>query len=186
MKFKTSQQELNRALTFVSRAVTARSTMPITERNSPRRGRKRNAYNDSFRHGSQHREKNRRNRIGARIYRPAGEAFTDIIRKLPSEDVEITLGEHNSVSIRTSLSEFRIVGMPADEFPDIGTVSENRKITVDRSVFREMIRETSFAASADESKGVIVGVLIEMRGRFYHHGRSRRFPHGGGIRKDGK
>ena len=90
-------------------------------------------------------------KIGVTVSEPGSivlpaKLFTDIIRKLPSEDVEITLGEHNSVSIRTSLSEFRIVGMPADEFPDIGTVSENRKITVDRSVFREMIRETSFAA----------------------------------------
>lgn len=166
MKFKTSQQELNRALTFVSRAVTARSTMPILKGillAADESGTLTMTASDM--------DLSIEKKIGVAVSEPGSivlpaKLFTDIIRKLPSEDVEITLGEHNSVSIRTSLSEFRIVGMPADEFPDIGTVSENRKITVDRSVFREMIRETSFAASADESKGVIVGVLIEMRDGF--------------------
>ncbi len=166
MKFKTSQQELNRALTFVSRAVTARSTMPILKGillAADESGALTMTASDM--------DLSIEKKIGVSVSEPGAvvlpaKLFTDIVRKLPSEDVEITLGEHNNVLIRTSLSEFQIIGMPADEFPDIGTVSENRKITVDREVFREMIRETSFAASVDESKGVIVGVLIEMRDGF--------------------
>jgi DNA polymerase-3 subunit beta len=89
--------------------------------------------------------------------------FTEIIRKLPNEYINIESGEFSNVTVSTSSSEFKIVGMTADEFPEIGTVNENRKISVNRDIFREMIKKTSFAASIDESKGVIVGVLIEMR-----------------------
>ena len=125
MKFKTSQQELNRALTFVSRAVTARSTMPILKGillAADESGTLTMTASDM--------DLSIEKKIGVTVSEPGSivlpaKLFTDIIRKLPSEDVEITLGEHNSVSIRTSLSEFRIVGMPADEFPDIGTVPGN-------------------------------------------------------------
>jgi len=91
--------------------------------------------------------------------------FTEIIRKLPDEEINISLEEYNNVSIRTSGSEFKIVGMEADEFPEMENVSEdaNERISFDIETFREMIKKTSFAASTDESKGVIVGVLIEMR-----------------------
>lgn len=163
MKFKTSQPELNRALTFVSRAVTTRSTMPILK------GILLKADSDgTLTMTASDMDLSIEKKISVSVSEPGdivlpAKLFTDIIRKLPSEDVEVALEEHSSVSIRTSLSEFRIVGMPADEFPDIGTVSENRRIAVNRDVFREMIRKTSFAASIDESKGVIVGVLIEMR-----------------------
>ena len=163
MKFTTSQQDLNKALAFVSKAVTARSTMPIlkgillsvdetgtltmTASDMDLSIEKKMAVTDAQ---------------PGTIVLPA-KLFTDIIRKLPAEPVEIALGEYNNVSIRTSLSEFKIIGMPADEFPEIGSVAENRKISVNRDIFKDMIRKTSFAASLDESKGVIVGVLIEMR-----------------------
>ncbi len=163
MKFQTSQQELNRALAFVSKAVTARSTMPILKGillAADESGTLTMTASDM--------DLSIEKKMNVSVLEPGSivlpaKLFTDIVRKLPSENVEIALGEHNSVTIRTTLSEFRIVGMAADEFPDIGTVSENRKISIDREIFREMIRETSFAASIDESKGVIVGVLIEMR-----------------------
>ena len=35
-------------------------------------------------------------------------------------------------------------------------------ITFDKAILKEMIRKTSFAASVDESKGVITGILIEL------------------------
>ncbi len=53
--------------------------------------------------------------------------------------------------------------MLPDEFPEIETVNEDNKVLFNREIFKEMIRKTSFSASTDESKGIIVGVLIEMR-----------------------
>ena len=161
MKFKTS--ELNKALNFVSKAVTTRSTMPIlkgillkvtadgklimTASDMDLSIEKTIAVSDAEE---------------GTIVLPA-RLFTDIIRKLPNEIISISSGQFSDVIISTSSSEFKIIGMIADEFPEIGTVNETQKISINREIFREMIRKTSFAASTDESKGVIVGVLMEMR-----------------------
>lgn len=163
MKFKIAQPELNKALNFVSKAVTSRSTMPVLKgilMKVTSEGKLIMTASDmdlsiektmqvtDFEEGA--------------VVLPA-KLFTDVIRKLPDENITVTLGDYNNVSIKTSLSEFKIIGMMPDEFPEIGTVNETRKIKINRDTFREMIRKTSFAASIDESKGVIVGVLMEMR-----------------------
>ena len=163
MKFKTSQSELNKALNFVSKAVTTRSTMPILKGillNVTSEGKLVLTASDmelsiektipvtDFEEGS--------------IVLPA-RLFSDIIRKLPNETVSIEQKEFSNVAISTFSSEFNIVGMSPEEFPELGTVNETDKISINREFFKEMIRKTSFAASIDESKGVIVGVLIEVR-----------------------
>jgi hypothetical protein len=86
----------------------------------------------------------------------------DIIRKLPDEDVVVEQKEDGTVSIRTSASEFSILGLPADEFPEIGQIDDVKKINLNKEILKEMIRKTSFSASVDESKGIIVGVLIDL------------------------
>jgi len=88
--------------------------------------------------------------------------FSDIIRKLPNEDILIEEQENNNIVIKCLASEFTIVGQPADEFPNIGEINEEKKLSLEKDILKEMIKKTSFAASIDESKGIIVGVLIEM------------------------
>ena len=88
--------------------------------------------------------------------------FTDIIRKLPNEEIEVELFDNNNVKIKCCASEFVIIGQPAEEFPNIGEIKQNNAISLEKDLFRDMIRKTAFSASIDEAKGVIVGVLIEM------------------------
>ncbi|MEL7654355.1 MAG: DNA polymerase III subunit beta, partial [Bacillota bacterium] len=88
--------------------------------------------------------------------------FSDIIRKLPNEEIQIEEQENNTIVIKCLASEFTIVGQPADEFPNIGEINEEKKLVLEKDLLKEMIKKTSFAASIDESKGIIVGVLIEM------------------------
>lgn len=163
MKFKTTQSELNKALNFVSRAVTTKSTMPILKGiliKVTNEGKLTLTASDMDL--SIEKTINVDEAEEGSIVLPA-KLFSDIVRKLPDKNINIYSGEYNNVSIETSSSEFKIIGMMADEFPEIGTVSEDKKIAFKKELFKEMIRKTSFAASIDESKGVIVGVLIEMR-----------------------
>jgi DNA polymerase-3 subunit beta len=88
--------------------------------------------------------------------------FGDIIRKLPNEPITIEKIEENNILIRCSSSEFTIVGLSPDEFPNIGEIENTHKIILDKDIFRDMIKKTVFSASIDESKGIIVGSLIEM------------------------
>ena len=88
-------------------------------------------------------------------------------QKLPNEDILISCDESGTVLIKTSFSEFNVVSFPTDEFPEIGNKEEgSESITLDRDIFREMIRKTAFAASVDESKGVLTGILTEIDEEF--------------------
>ena len=89
--------------------------------------------------------------------------FGDIIRRLPNEDILVEEIEEGNIVIKSSSSEFKIVGLSAEEFPGIGEIEENSDtVYLKKEEFKDMIRKTSFSASIDESKGVIVGVLLEM------------------------
>ena len=88
--------------------------------------------------------------------------FGDIIRKLPDETITIEEND-GKVNIKCSNSEFNIIGLSSDEFPNINPNEENEeKILFNKELLKDMIKKTAFSASIDENKGVITGVLIEM------------------------
>lgn len=163
MKFSCSQQNLSKALNVVSKAVTARTTIPILK------GILLKVNEDGILvMGASDLDLSIETRFEV-DRAEAGEIvvqaklFADIIRKLPSSEVTIEQNGENVV-IKCASSEFNIVGMPSDEFPKISTeVDKNERIAFEKELLKEMIRKTSFAASIDEARGVITGVLVEMK-----------------------
>ena len=89
--------------------------------------------------------------------------FTDLVRKLPSGDILIATDEKNVVSIKTEQSEYDLQGKEEEEFPRIDSDEEGKQIRIDKEDIRDLIEGTAFAASTDESRGVITGVLFEMK-----------------------
>lgn len=162
MKFSCNQQILSKALNTVSKAVTSRTTIPILKGillEATADGHLKLAASDL--------DLSIEKTIPVSVSEEgsivvSAKLFSDIIRKLPSEEVEIEEEEKNTITVRCLSSEFSIVGQPADEFPHIGAIKEEKKIRIAKELLREMIRKTSFSASIEESKGIIVGVLIEM------------------------
>lgn len=166
MKFCITQKEFNQSLGFVSRAVAVRSTdnihkgilltvkdhiLTLTASDTHFTIEKKVPVTDSE-DGS--------------VVLMAG-LLTDIIRKLPDGEILVSLTQENEDSmvatIKNDYSRFRMIGMSPDSFPlPDDTTGSTRKIIINRHHFRDMIRKTSFAASLDESRGVIVGVLIEL------------------------
>ncbi|MDR0854214.1 MAG: DNA polymerase III subunit beta [Clostridiales Family XIII bacterium] len=90
--------------------------------------------------------------------------FADIIRKLPAGDIVISTDEKNGVKIKTEHSDFDLAGIEEEEFPRIESGEDGEKISIDKNSFREMIAGTAFAASLDESRGIITGLLYEIGG----------------------
>ena len=162
MKFSCSQQNLSKALNTVSKAVTSRTTIPILkgillEVNQ----------DNTLTLSASDLDLSIEKKIDISAQQPgsvvvSAKLFSDIIRKLPNEEVQIEELENSTIVIQCLSSEFTIVGQPADEFPNIGEIKEEQKLSLDKDILKEMIKKTSFAASIDESKGIIVGVLIEM------------------------
>lgn len=162
MKFTCQQQVLSKALNVVSKAVTSRTTIPLLK------GFLLQASADQTltiaasdlnltieKKINIHVEKEGALVVSARL-------FGDIIRKLPNEEIEIEEKENQQILIRCRSSEFTIVGQPAEEFPHIGEIHGNEPISLNRDLLKEMIKRTAFAASIDETRGIIVGVLLEM------------------------
>lgn len=162
MKFSCSQQALSKALNTVSKAVTSRTTIPILK------GILLEADSDNtLILSASDLDLSIEKKIEVTVEDPgsvvvSAKLFSDIIRKLPNEEVQIEELENNNIVIKCLASEFTIVGQPADEFPNIGEINLDQKLSLDKDILKEMIKKTSFAASIDESKGIIVGVLIEM------------------------
>ena len=151
MKFTCNQQILAKALNTVSKAVSNRTTIPILKGIMIKA-----TEEGSLILTASDLEISIKKEIEADVAEPGAfvvmaKLFGDIIRKLPNEDILISEEEGGNVLIKTSFSEFNVVAFPTDEFPEIG-----------RNIFREMIRKTAFAASVDESKGVLTGILTEI------------------------
>ena len=167
MKFTCNQQILAKALNTVSKAVSNRTTIPILKGIMIKA-----TEEGSLILTASDLEISIKKEINADVQEPGAivvmaKLFGDIIRKLPNEDILISCDESGTVLIKTSFSEFNVVSFPTDEFPEIGNKEEgSESITLDRDIFREMIRKTAFAASVDESKGVLTGILTEIDEEF--------------------
>lgn len=162
MKFTCNQQILTKAINTVSKAVTNRTTIPILK------GILLKAKDGKLILTASDLDLSIEKVIEANIIEEGeivvlSKLFGEIIRKLPNENINFDLQEGNTLVMECSTSQFNIVCFPSDEFPNIGVVEATGKIALNRELFKEMIRKTAFAASVDESKGVIVGVLIELQ-----------------------
>jgi DNA polymerase-3 subunit beta len=162
MKFSCEQQKLTKALNVVSKAVTSRTTIPILK------GIMLEVTSDGkLTMSASDLDISIQNTIDIDVQEAGAvivmaKLFGDIIRKLPSTEINIESDEDNNVTIKCQNSEFKIVGMSTDEFPSVNMVSESSdSIRFNKSELKKMIDKTSFAASVDEARGVITGVLIE-------------------------
>ncbi|MGF6376392.1 DNA polymerase-3 subunit beta [Clostridiales Family XIII bacterium PM5-7] len=163
MKFKCNQQVLTKALNIVSKAVTSRTTIPILKgillEVSEDNQLKMSASDLDI---TIEETIEVTDAVAGSIV-VQSKLFGDIIRKLPNDTISIELIDGN-VMIQCMNSEFSIVGLSADEFPSIKNIDEpSEYITFQKSTLKDMIKKTSFAASVDESKGVITGILIELK-----------------------
>ena len=165
MKFSCSQQNLTKALNIVSKAVTARTTIPILKGillKVDENGELTMAASDL--------DLSIEKKFEVEDFEPGeivvqAKLFSEIIRKLPNSRVSIELNQDNII-IKCASSEFNIIGLPSEEFPNVNiNIDSNERIAFDKEILKDMIRKTSFAASIDESRGVLTGVLIETKER---------------------
>ena len=87
--------------------------------------------------------------------------FSNIIRKLPDNDVEIgTAGER--VTIKCENSKFVILGREGNDFPFLPEIDRTYGIRLSQFTLRDMITKTIFSISGNESNGMMTGELMEI------------------------
>lgn len=86
--------------------------------------------------------------------------FGDIIKKLPNAPIFIEI-EKNNINIKCENSEFNIMGNPGEDYPDLPIVSKRDSVEIPMDILKDIIRQTVFATTQDETRPSLTGVLAE-------------------------
>ena len=84
--------------------------------------------------------------------------FNEIVRKLPTNEVEIEVSNGYATHIRSGKSEFHLIGQDSVEYPSLPELSADQQFTIPADLLKSIIRETVFAVATSESRPVLTGV----------------------------
>ncbi len=162
MKIKCEKSMLCDAASVVSRAVSARSPLPTLEGILIR------TTDNAVELFGYDLDIGISTKMDAQIEAPGeivlpAKVLLDIAKKLPGEFVSITVGDKCLTEIKSGLSEFTILGMPADEFPEFPAIGEMTDFGVSEDILKSMIDQTIFAISQSDAKPIHTGSLFEIK-----------------------
>ena len=164
MRVTVLQENLAHGLSIVSRAVSPRSTLPVL-------GNVLVATDEGrLRLSATNLELGITCWIGAKITEEGSttvpaRTFTDLVGTLPSDQVEMSLNVRNQkLNVRASASNTDINCIDAQEFPPMPVPELADGVEINVAAFKEMIQQVVFAASADEARPVLTGVLLSAQG----------------------
>ena len=86
----------------------------------------------------------------------------EIIRKLPNTLIKIEEVVDNKIYITTSNSSFNLNCNEPDEFPVIDLNDTKSPIYISKKVFKNIIRQTSFSTSQQESRPILTGINFKI------------------------
>ncbi|EST51861.1 DNA polymerase III subunit beta [Brevibacillus panacihumi W25] len=85
--------------------------------------------------------------------------FSEIVRKLPSNEIHIEADERLVTSIRSGQAEFSINGMDANEYPQLPHLEEEKVFSIPGDLLKTMIRQTVFGVSTSEMRPILTGLM---------------------------
>ncbi len=85
----------------------------------------------------------------------------DIVKSLPGQEVELEKQDNHWLELRSEKSRFRLVGMPADEFPALPSHTQTKTFTIPAAELARMIDRTIFCVSTDDNRHNLSGVFCE-------------------------
>ena len=88
--------------------------------------------------------------------------FSDIIKELPADSVNITTKKNNLVNIETDACQFKIMGLAREEFPKLPEFKDKEVVKLEQASLKQMLALTSFAVSLDETRYVLNGILFRL------------------------
>lgn len=87
-----------------------------------------------------------------------GKYIVEIIRKLPDTDITIEVIDGFKMIISTSNTEFNLNGINPSDFPNLDLNETTEPIILNTEVFKNMINQTFFATSQNESRPLLTGI----------------------------
>jgi DNA polymerase-3 subunit beta len=161
MKITCLRENLSQGLGVVGRAVSSRSTLPVLGNVllATEAGRLKLAATDL--------EVGISCWIGAKVDEDGAitvpaRTLTDLVNALPSGAVDIELDERRQkLSLRADHTRANLNGIDAQEFPGAPLPEGKDGVLVEADVLRAAIGQVAFAASPDESRQILTGVLVQ-------------------------
>jgi len=162
MKVTVLQENLARGLSIVSRAVSPRSTLPVLSNIliATDEGR--------LRLSATNLELGITCWITARIDEEGSttvpsRTFSDLVSAMSADQVQLDLDvKTQSLHVKGGTSNNDIKGIDAQEFPPLPTPEMDGAVQLNVVDFKEMIHQVAFAASTDEARPVLMGVLMNV------------------------
>ena len=90
--------------------------------------------------------------------------FSEIVRKLPDNDVTIEVKDESTANITCENAKFNILIKSAEDFSYLPVIEKKDKITISQFSLKEIIRQTSFAINDAEKNKLLTGELFEVNG----------------------
>ena len=163
MIFYASKKDLQTAASIVSRAVPSHTTMTILQNILLEAG------NGEIILTASDTELDITTRIPAVVEKRGNIAvdakmFSDMIRKLPEEEVRIETTENLQVLLTCGSAHFKIGGMNGDEFPERPMIERDESVTISQLSLKSIIQDTIFSVAVNENNKIMTGELFEIRG----------------------
>ncbi len=89
--------------------------------------------------------------------------LVEIARELPPAPVKLSSSGDQRVSLECGRSKFKLLGLPKSEFPSFPAIQFEKAIRVPSGDLQKLISHTAFAASTEESRPILNGVLWELK-----------------------
>ncbi len=89
--------------------------------------------------------------------------LSDIIKELPTGVVALSTRKNNIVDIQLENCEFKLMGLPKEEFPKLPDFKEKNEVTFGQAALKQMLQMTAFAISHEETRYVLNGLLFELK-----------------------
>ena len=90
-----------------------------------------------------------------------GKKFGDLVREMPDgSEIEISSVDGKRVDFKCGKVKAALMSLPFEDFPAIPEFPTGKKLSLDKSVFREMLKKTAFAVSTDETRYVLNGIFF--------------------------
>lgn len=87
--------------------------------------------------------------------------FGEIVRKLPDDSVVFS-AENDMVNIKCGMSEYNLAATAAEDFPELPSVEYQQSFSIPQRSLRDMLGQTLFAVSDNESRPIHTGALLEV------------------------
>jgi len=161
LKFVCSATDISEACQNVQRAASQKATMPAIEGILIR------AEEGTVHLTGYDLEVGIKTSVAAKVEEPGAVVINakylcEILRKLPSSQVRIEADERMMSSITSGEANFGIKGISPEDYPELPSVTGGYPIEIKQGLLRDMVRQTIFAVSTNETKLVHKGIKVEV------------------------